>query len=87
MPDAAVRKEELVRALKRYGFNETRTKSHLVFRHDETGLIVTLPATRIVPRVYLRAILTQLSNYNIPRNSGADKLVNRLKEGLRHSSS
>jgi|NGEPerStandDraft_6_1074524.scaffolds.fasta_scaffold276178_2 predicted RNA binding protein YcfA (HicA-like mRNA interferase family) len=58
---------ELVDALRATGFVEkSKSGSHLMFRHERTGLLVTIPTDRpFVPLVHLRNISQQLHNYRI----------------------
>ena len=66
MPRTAVSAQELTTLMKKFGFAENRRGSHTIMKHDKTGLVVTLPSTREIPKVYLRDIGSQLRNFKIP---------------------
>ena len=57
----------LVNAMRAVGFvDKSRYGSHLVLRHQSTGLLLTIPTDRsFVPVVHIQAIKQQLRNYRI----------------------
>jgi predicted RNA binding protein YcfA (HicA-like mRNA interferase family) len=60
--------------MKTLGFEEARrTGSHLIYRHGESGLVVTLPGNR--PKVPM-AIIRQIENYEI---SSREQILKMLK--------
>jgi predicted RNA binding protein YcfA (HicA-like mRNA interferase family) len=66
MTKREVKLTTLVSVLRKLGFEERRSGSHGVFRHSQTGLLVTLPmARKDVPVVYLKAVLKQIIDRGI----------------------
>jgi predicted RNA binding protein YcfA (HicA-like mRNA interferase family) len=52
--------QQVVKALERGGFAQTRTRgSHVVMRHPDTGRGTTVPLHKVVKRGTLAAILRQ----------------------------
>ena len=83
MPDATSTRE-MLEALRGIGFVEaSRHGSHLMLRHQKTGLLVTLPTDRAyVPLVYMRAILQQLINYRIETPEELRRVFHILEPSL-----
>jgi predicted RNA binding protein YcfA (HicA-like mRNA interferase family) len=69
---------DLTRVMKVLGFQEVRRSgSHLIYRHGESGLVVTLPGGRPkVPMGIAMAIIRQIENYEI---SSREEVLKKLK--------
>jgi predicted RNA binding protein YcfA (HicA-like mRNA interferase family) len=68
----------LTRALEKIGFAEVRSGkgSHRIFKHTETGLLVTIPGGHDSIRpVHLSAIRRQISNFDIASDIEFDKYL------------
>ena len=77
MPRKPIKTKHFIKVLGQLGFVATRTKgSHTVFRHKDTGLLITIPSARSeIPLVYLRSIERQISNFNIVSDDRLQKLL------------
>ena len=66
MARKTVKTRHLMKVLKQLGFMASRSGSHMIFRHSDTGLVVTVPGSRKeIPEIYLRSIMKQMQNYDI----------------------
>lgn len=67
MSRKSLKTKHIVEVLQQLGFVIAMRKgSHAVFRHEGTGLVITIPVARDeIPLVYLRAIERQIDNFNI----------------------
>ena len=72
-----VKTKHLVRTLEQLGFVATNGDAgHAIFRHEKTGLVVTLPTNLDeIPLVYLRSIELQLGNFNIVPDDKFQRLL------------
>ena len=67
-----------MRVIKGLGFQELRRSgSHLIYRHSESGLVITLPDGRSkVPMGIAMAVIRQIENYEI---SSREEVLKKLK--------
>jgi predicted RNA binding protein YcfA (HicA-like mRNA interferase family) len=92
MPKQAIATHDLINFIEKIGFIRLKAGSgqNAVFRHEETGLVVSLPtgAKELRP-IYVRAIQKQLDNFNIVPEEKFEKMVraaNKFERLLRAAS-
>jgi predicted RNA binding protein YcfA (HicA-like mRNA interferase family) len=88
----AVATLDMINFLERIGFVQLRTGKgrHAVYRHEATGLVVTLPTgDKDLPPISALAIQKQLDNFNIVPEEKFDKMLraaNKFEKMLRAAS-
>ena len=72
-----VKTKRLIKTLHQLGFIATRrTFGHTIFRHEGTGLVVTLPTNLDeIPLIYLRSIERQIGNFDIVSDDELQSLL------------
>ncbi len=78
MPRKAIAALDLINFIERMGFVRLRAGKggHALFRHQATGLLVTLPAeAKELRPVFVRAIQKQLDNFNIVSEEKFEKML------------
>ncbi len=77
MPRKPLKTRDLVKTLEQLGFVAARRKNgHTIFRHEGTGLIITLPTNvEEIPLLYLRSIERQIGNFDIVSDDKLRKLL------------
>ncbi len=88
----AVATLDMINFLERIGFVQLRAGKgrHAVYRHEATGLLVTLPTgDKDLRPIFTRAIQKQLDNFNIVSEEKFDKMLraaNKFERLLRAAS-
>jgi predicted RNA binding protein YcfA (HicA-like mRNA interferase family) len=83
MPRSAVAADDLVNLIERIGFVRLRAGkgNHAVFRHEATGLVVTLPTgSKELRPIRVLAIQKQLDNFNIVPEEKFEKMLRTAKK-------
>jgi hypothetical protein len=69
---------QLRKALDEFGFESQESRGHVIFRHSETGVVVTAPSTEpTVRRIYVSTAARQIANSGIATASSFERRLER----------
>ena len=92
MPKQAIATHDLINFVEKIGFVRLKAGKgqNAVFRHEATGLVVSLPTgDKNLRPIYVRAIRKQLDNFNIVPEEKFEKMLraaNKFEKLLREAS-
>ena len=92
MPKQAIATHDLINFIEKIGFVRLKAGNgqNAVFRHEATGLVVSLPTgAKDLRPIYVRAIQKQLDNFNIVPEEKFEKMLraaNKFEKLLRAAS-